>query len=71
MYGEEREGFRNLPALNISYEGEPIKEWEYLERTFTKEEWAIISVTAEKVDIKHENDIRDEYMMELIEGGIL
>lgn len=50
---------------------EDTKEWKYLERSYGKDEYNLISMTAEKVEIRHENDIRDEYMLELIEGGLI
>ena len=66
----ERKDFEVVTRKGFD-EKEDIKEWKYLERTYTKDEYALISMTAEKVSIRHENDIRDEYMMELIEGGLI
>ena len=67
-----RKDFNLIPIkFPMDDSGEETFVWEYLEKTYTKEEWVLISETTNAINIKHENDIRDEYMIELIEGGIL
>ena len=52
-------------------DGTEIKMWEYLERQYTQEEYAIMKAVTENVQIRHESDIIDEYTAELIREGAI
>ena len=67
----ERKDFEIVTHPAIEEGEEERKEWKYLERTLSREEYNLVTLTTEKVELRHENDIRDDYMVELIEGGII
>lgn len=52
-------------------EGNDQKYWEYEERTYTKDEYSMVTAVTEKVALKHESDIIDVYTAELVEGGLI
>ena len=71
-----RKDFELVPGVQIEGETEKaIDQWKFLQKEYTQEEYAMIvetaSKAAESISIKHENDIKDEYTLELIEGGLL
>lgn len=62
----------DVPSAGMEEEGsEPTKQWKYQERTCTPEEYAIATLSAEQIQLRHEGDIIDEYTMELMEEGLL
>ena len=71
----ERRNFKEVTVPAIEEGEEPTVMWEYEERTFTKEEYDMITATTESVapaiSFKHDNDIIDEYTINLIEEGLL
>lgn len=48
----------------------PVKMFEYDEAFLTSEEYQVYLI-AEAVQLRHENDIIDDYTMQLIEEGVL
>ena len=71
VYVFERKDFELVESPATEEGEEPTKQWRYLERSYTKAEYSQINATAEKVELKHESDIVDEYTAELIEQGLL
>ena len=71
----ERRNFKEITVPAIEEGEEETKMWEYEERTFTKEEYDLITATSESIvpaiGFKHDNDIIDEYTLNLMEEGLL
>jgi len=71
----ERRNFTEITVPAIEEGEEETKMWEYEERTYTKEEYDMISSTCDNIvpmiNFKHDNDIIDEYTLNLIEEGLL
>lgn len=57
-----------LPGME---EGETTKVYEFEEKLYTKDEYAMIKSIDETVRVRHESDIIDEYTEALVEEGIL
>lgn len=49
----------------------PKKQWKYLERTCSHEEYNTASLSTEMIVLRRESEIIDEYTEELMEGGLL
>ncbi len=71
----ERRNFKEITVPAQSEEEEETLMWEYEERTFTREEYNLVTATRESVvpaiSFKHDNDIIDEYTVNLMEEGLL
>lgn len=65
----QRRNFKEVVRTDI--DGNEEKYWEYEERKFTRAEYSMASIVAERVEIKHESDIIDAYTEELVEGGLI
>ena len=67
----ERKNFRVIEVEDDMNEGQKTQMWEYEERTYTQLEYTVAILTADKVTLRHENDIIDEYTEQLIEEGVI
>lgn len=59
------------PVTRTDIDGTERTQYTYLERTFTQAEYDIIEGVTEKVQLRHETDIIDEYTMELVSEGVI
>lgn len=57
------------------HEGETRKQWKYMERTCTHEEYNIAKLSSELsasvIELKHDSDVIDSYTAMLLEEGLL
>ena len=71
----ERRNFKEIIVPAVEEGEEDTTMWEYEERTYTKEEYDMITSTRDTIvpaiSFKHDNDIIDEYTVNLIEEGLL
>ena len=69
----ERRNFVQKTQTEDMGEGDPVETtyWEYEERTMTADEYSLSRLVAERVEIRHESDIIDEYTDQLIEEGLI
>lgn len=61
----------NTDENGETIEEEPTTQWKYLERVFTREQYENAALAAEKINLRHETDIIDEYTETLMEEGVI
>lgn len=66
-----RKNIEEVEVTDPMHEDEPRKQWKYLERTCTHEEYDTALLSSELVELKHDSDVIDNYTMSLIEEGLL
>ena len=67
----ERKNFCVIEVEDDISEGQKTQMWEYEERTYTQLEYTVAILTTDKITLRHENDIIDEYTEQLTEEGVI
>lgn len=66
-----RKDIEEIDVTDPMNEGETHKQWKYLERTCTHEEYAVAQLSSEMIQLKHDTEVIDSYTTSLIEEGLL